>query len=74
MDTVAILFVVAGIGALAHWGSGKLEDVRHRHWVLAAVWVVLAVLAFLVIDVAVPAGIDEQERQVHCEYRLPDCP
>jgi hypothetical protein len=74
MDTVAILFVVAGIGALAHWGSGKLEDVRHRHWVLAVVWAVLAVLAFLAIDVAVPAGTDEYERQVHCEYQLPDCP
>ena len=78
MDNSAyvVLVVVATIGLLAHWGSGRVGDIRHRHWILGIVWAVLAVIAFAMFNVAVPAGQEEIDRQIHrCDTGIyPDCP
>jgi cell division protein FtsW (lipid II flippase) len=71
-----VLLVLAAIGLLAQWASGKVDDIRHRHWILGVVWAVLAVIAFAMLSVAVPAGQEEIDRQIHrCELvSSPGCP
>jgi hypothetical protein len=71
-----VLLVLAAIGLLAHWGSGRVGDIRHRHWILGIVWAVLAVIAFAMLNVAVPAGQQEIDRRLHrCELvSAPGCP
>jgi hypothetical protein len=71
-----LLLVLAAIGLLAQWASGKVGDIRHRHRILGVVWAVLAVIAFAMLTVAVPAGQEEIDRQIHrCDTgSYPDCP
>jgi hypothetical protein len=68
-----VLLGFVAIGGLAQWGAGKLDE--SGHWVARIVWGVLIVLAFIVLNLVVPGGKEEVDRQIQCEYDpQPGCP
>jgi len=70
-----VLLGLAAIGVLAQWGAGKLDDSGSAHWAVRILWGVLIVIAFVVLNFGVPAGKEEIDRQIQCEYNpYPGCP
>jgi hypothetical protein len=75
-----VLLGLAAIGLLAQWGAHQLDDSGNGHWLVRAIWGVLVVVAFVLLNFVVPAGQEEWERQIddkytRCEFDLyPDCP